>query len=362
MENPVCDFEILQNPNHRYADTVNLVFFRAVPLTKNFQKYVNGMRMWKQFKKHYPTSQLQVFIDKAIAEDDEIRKILRELNARVFLFECPEHMRKDGYHIGLFGTMVRFFPLFDINTRPLRVAHIQEVEPDPDSVPKFDLIVSACKKNLQQYNTALVYYGSNLLHSEFINTEFSVENLSYPWIFAGRFSVLQKIPFKVFTDFLHDINSGKRFLNKYESRRNEQHGNYALGVDETFLNVPYMKYLIDNDYGIGIVNEYRVSYPVYWESERILKDKRSKRIFDYILQKDLPLRDGMKKFDSLFYRDTFTDYAKDCAARFYQIVERYPSWLSETITDVLLRLYKGYLRRAVCIVVRKNKIVATLDL
>lgn len=362
MDNPVCDFEILQNPNSRYADTVNLVFFRAIPLTKNFQKYVNGLRMWKQFKKHYPTSQLQIFIDKSIAEDSEIRNVLRELHARVFLFECPNHMRSDGYHMGLFGTMVRFFPIFDINKHPLRVAHIQEVEPDPESVSKFDLIVSATKKNLHQYNTALVYYGSNLLHSAFENKQFMVENLPYPWIFAGRFSVLQKIPFTVFTSFLKEIEKGKKFMNMYEEKYKEEHGKYGLGIDETFLNVHYLEYLITHNYAIGIVNAYRVSFPVYWEKERILKNSKSKQIFQYILQNDLPLRENMKTFDKLFYKDTFTEYAKDCASRFYQVVETYPQWLSEKISDVLLRLYKGYLRREVCIIVKNNKIVTVLDL
>jgi hypothetical protein len=362
MDNRICNFEVIHNPNNRYADTVNLVFFRAIPLTKNFQKYINGIRMWKHFKKHYPASQLQVFIDKSIASDSEIQKILHNLNARVILFECPEYMRKDGYHIGLFGTMVRFFPLFDINKHPLRVAHIQEVEPDPESVSKFDLIVSASKKNLQQYNTALIYSGSNLLNPEFTNTEFSVENLHYPWIFAGRFSVLQKIPFKVFTDFLHDIDHGKKFLNKYEINRNEEHKQYALGIDETFLNVPYLKYLIDNDYAIGIINEYSISKPIYWQRERIRENSHSEKFFRYILQKELPLREAMKTFDTLFYRGIYSEYASKCAKRFYEVVERYPTWLGKSITDMILKLYKGYLRRSICIIVRKNKIVTVLDL
>ena len=138
MDNDICKFTILDSPSRKYANTVNLVFFRAVPLYKNFQKYVDGLKRWKGYmEKYYPESQLQIFIDKTIASDSSIQTILNKMDARIYLFDCPEYKRDETFHIGLFATMVRFYPMFDINTHPLKIAHIQELEPDEESIYRF---------------------------------------------------------------------------------------------------------------------------------------------------------------------------------------------------------------------------------
>jgi hypothetical protein len=54
MNNSVCDLELIYNPSKKYANTVNLVFFRAIPITKSFHKYIDGLKKWKQIKKHFP--------------------------------------------------------------------------------------------------------------------------------------------------------------------------------------------------------------------------------------------------------------------------------------------------------------------
>ena len=319
--------------------------------------------MWKQHIKHYPTSQLQVFVDTDIANNEEVRKILRHLNARVILFTCPNYLRDDGYHMGLFATMVRFYPMFDVNPHPLKIAHIQEVEPDPVDSPKFDLMVKAANKDLKKYNVAMICSGANMLNIDKEHPKLSIEKLvPYPWIFAGRFSALQKIPFSVWTDYLKDVESGKKMFNIYGDRSKEEHGKYSVGTDETFLNMVYLPWLIQNDYGIGFINEYRVSYAVYWLREYIQKDSRSKQFFNYILNANQSVNESLREFDDMFYRDTFSDVAKECANRFYEIVEKYPDWLGKSSSYMLLKFYKGYLKREHLVVVRNNTFIASVDL
>ena len=69
----------------------------------------------------------------------------------------------------------------------------------------------------------------------------------------------------------------------------------------------------------------------------------------------------MKTFDRLFYKDTFTTYAHECASRFYEVVEKYPEWLGTDNTNLILKLYKGYLKRAICIVVQNHRIIRVID-
>lgn len=319
--------------------------------------------MWKEYIKHYPTSQLQVFVDTDIANNEEVRKILKDLNARVILFTCPNYLRDDGYHMGLFATMVRFYPMFDVNPHPLKIAHIQEVEPAPEDSYLFDLLVKAGNRDLKKYNTSMICYGPNIIHIHKEHPKLAIDEIiPYPWIFAGRFSALQKIPFSLWTNYLKDIESGKKLFNMYTFREKTEHGKYKVGVDETFLNMIYLPWLIKNNYSIGFINEYRLSYAPYWFADRIRSNSKSKEIMDYILNSNQSIIESLRDFDNMFYRDTFSDVAKECANRFYEVVEKHPDWLGKRVSYVILKFYKGYLKRSHLIIVRNNTFIASIDI
>jgi hypothetical protein len=370
MENPICDMQTLYSPNRRYANTVNLVFFRAVPLTKNFQKYVDGLKSWKiLMKKYYPESQLQVFVDKSIATDPEINKILFDLDARIFLFECPDYLRDDAFHIGLFGTMIRFYPFFDVNNHPMKIAHIQEVEPLPES---WNLITEMRTASLKKfkYEMGLIYDSHNVFEvpPNYKNQSTFDDGVLYPWILAGRFIAMTKIPFELWKTYIQDIKNGKKFYNKYVHTQTKtatikEHGNFSFGVDESFLNDVYLKWLIDNGYGVGFILRYKISYPVYYLREKVKKDPRSIKIFNYILQKDhTSIHNALEEFDKLFYIHDKTKRAIECAPRFYEIIEKYPNWLGISQSQFLLKVCNGYLSRTCLILTKDEKLIDVQDL
>lgn len=71
----------------------------------NFNKQINARRL--QFK-------IRLFIDESIFTDEKIFSIIKTLNnVQPVLYSCPNFIINDKYHIGLFGTLVRFFPFFD---------------------------------------------------------------------------------------------------------------------------------------------------------------------------------------------------------------------------------------------------------
>jgi len=367
MENDICNFTIIESPTRRYANTVNLVFFRAIPLYKNFQKYIDGLKRWKGYMtKYYPDSQLQIFVDKTIAADPVIQPILEKMNARIYLFDCPEYKIDDTFHIGLFATMMRFYPIFDINTRPLKIAHVQELEPDDDFVYRFALMDKASR---MKFNNKLTFlYAGRRIFEEIDGFGFSFgENINYPWIIAGRFTLFEKIPFELFKNFLHDIDSGKKFFNKYQNniegvKIKKEHGNYSFGVDEMFLNFIILPWLIENDKNIGIQLDYKISYPVYYMKEKIRVHPKSAMMLNYILQKNQSVSQSLSDFDNLFYRNGKSERAKQCADRFYQILEKYPEWLGSQQSGIILSLYKGYIERVCVVVVRNNVIVEIKDI
>jgi hypothetical protein len=367
MENPICDFEIIQNPSRKYANTVNLVFFRAYPIYKNFQKYIDGLKNWKSFMEYYPYSQLQIFVDREIANDPAISKILASMNARVYIFDCPDY-KEDDHHVGLFPTMVRFYPIFDINTHAMNIAHIQELEPDKEFVERFGhMEVASRSKSVERNNVALLYGARNFYDTlQWKNKSTFEDGIDYPWCVAGRFTATQKLPFSLWTGFLETIDAGNSFVNKYlksqESKIKKEHGKYHFGVDEAFLNDTLIPWLITNDYGIGIVTEYNIAFPLFYLEARIKQDRRSKQILDYILQKTDSVERNLRLFDSTFYRKTDSQAPKDVVERFYEIVEKYPDWLGKTKSSLILKVFKGYVSRICMIVTRNRKIVDVVDI
>jgi hypothetical protein len=370
MENPICEFKVLDASSRKYANTVNIVFFRAIPLTKNFQKYVDGLKNWKVLmKKYYPDSQLQVFVDMSIAKDPEIQKVLFSMDARVYLFECPEYLRDDGYHMGLFGTMIRFYPFFDVNTKPMKIAHIQELEPSRDSLPTFE---DMNKASLMKFKDpmGIIYDSHNVFqippgYKEQATFE---DGIMYPWMFAGRFIAMTKIPFSLWTEYMNDVKAGKTFYNKYlvtqrENATIKEHGKYSFGVDESFINEVYLKWLIKNGYGIGFILRYKISYPVYYLMDTLKKDKRTLRILNYILQKNHTSLDrALTDFDDLFFLHEKSKKAKDSAPKFYEIVEKYPDWLGQSQSTLIKKVFDGYLSRTCLVVVKNDTIVEVKDL
>lgn len=370
MENPICDFQIIETPNRKYANTVNIVFFRAIPLTKNFQKYVDGLKNWKVImKKYYPESQLQIFVDRSIATDPEIEKILFNMDARVYLFECPEYLRDDKFHIGLFGTMIRFYPFFDVNTRPMKIAHIQELEPGKDSLHTFEDMnkVSLMKFN---HNLGIIYDSHDLFEiPPKYKDQLKFENgIPFPWIFAGRFIAMTKIPFSLWSDFIKDIEHGKQFYNKYLiTQKNiatiKEHGNFSFGVDESFLNEVYLKWLVDNNYGIGIILRYKISYPIYYLLESLKKNNKTLKFINYILQKNhTSLQKALIDFDDLFYKHENSKKAIDSAPRFYEVLEKYPEWLGVPQSKLIKTIFDGYLSRTCIIIVKDRKLLEVRDI
>jgi hypothetical protein len=302
-------------------------------------------------------------VDKNVLKDEKVKSILDDMDARVILFECPEYFIKDQFHIGLFGTMIRYYPMFDVNTHALKVAHIQELEPDEEFLPRFEYLN---KLGTMNHGASLIYTSRKIYAQNFISNKYKFDGIYYPWIIAGRLSAYEKIPFKIFTDYLDDIKQGKKFYNIYEaweSHKKPEHGKYSFGVDEIFLNDPYLGYLINNDHTIGILVEYNVSFPVTHHLEYEVRNHPNSSLFlGHILGKKGSVKELMKDFETLFEKQSSSERATECAKRFYDILEKYPRWLGKYESDVILKFFKGYLSRNCLILIKNNKVIGIKDL
>jgi len=348
MDNSVCKLTVIQNPNRRYANTVNIVFFKAIPLTKNFQKYVDGLKRWKEYIKIFPESQLQIFIDRAIASDEAILSIMRELDARIYLFECNDFLMKDGFHVGLFGTVLRFFPMFDINTHAMTVAHMCDLEPDETKI----LAMNNLNKLSKLKEVSLVYENTNIYEKIFDTQSTMNDGIPYPWVDAGKFTAMKKVPFTLLSSYLEDIKSGKKFFNRYGTwtAQKKEHGYFSFGVDEIFLNHVYLPWLIHNNAKIVIIlKDAHPGIPVYWMKKKLEKKHQTKQILNYILDKSQSVSQSFSEFDKVFYKKGTTQENIKYVRRFIEILETRPEWLGHAISKLWLRLISVNLNAAIVV-------------
>ena len=362
MDTGICDIQVLNNPNRKYASTVNLVFFRAYPLYKNFEIYVDGLKRWSEYRKYFPDCQLQIFIDQSIAEDEPIMEIIKKLDARVFFVKCSDYVQADKYHVGIFPMFWRLFPAFDVFNHPFKISHSQELEPEEEDVPWFKYMNSV--RDLKYPKLGFVHRTGRLFDfNERVKLKFE-EHIKYPQVFGGRVVICSQAPFEVLTNFFDKANRGEITSVMYESSKiKKEHGNYPFGIDELFLNTDYMTWMIDNGYAIGIMTQYKPSYPVYFLRSRILKEPKSKDILDYILQKKQSLKESLTEFDKLFYKyPANKERAEQCSKRFYEVIEKYPNWLGISYTTLIKKAFDGYVSRVCIIMVRNNKIENVIDL
>jgi hypothetical protein len=363
MDTGICDIQTIINPSRKYAKTVNLVFFRAYPLYKNFQIYVDGLNRWKEYKQYFPDCQLQIFVDQSIADDDSIMKTIHELDARVFFVKCPEYAQAEKYHIGIFPMFWRLFPAFDVFDHPFKVSHSQELEPEEGDISWFPYMDSVGK--LKYPNLGFVHRTGRLFDKADVTGGMKFEGIiPYPKVFGGRVIICQQAPFSVLSDFFEKANKGQVSKLMYDSSKvKPEHGKYPFGIDETFLNTDYLEWNIKEGRAIGVMTQFKPSYPVYFLKKRVLSNPKSKEIMDYILQKKQSLKDSLEEFDKLFYKhDKNPERAKECADRFYEIIDKYPGWLGKEYTLLVQKAFYGFVNRICIIMIRDNKIEDVIDL
>jgi hypothetical protein len=318
---------------------------------------VDGLRKWKEYKKSYPDSQIQVFVDEDIAENEMIMNIIRELDARIFMVRCPEFLVTEKYHIGIFPMFWRMFPMFDIYKHPFKVAHTQELEPDKQDVRWFKYM-NACG-NLKYPELGLIYRSINFF-TEDVVTDIKFETqIYYPKVFGGRVIARHQAPFELLTNFFAKVNRGDKIVQIYEDdKMKKEHGKYAFGIDESFLNTDFLHWYVNQGLAIGIFTTYTPSYPLFYRGNAIRKHPKSKEILDYILQKKQTVSESLKKLDRLFYieepKTDYPEYTKECAKRFYEIVEKFPGWLGREHSFLIEKAFKGAIFKE-CLILTKNK-------
>jgi hypothetical protein len=218
---------------------ISASFFTMKDAYRKFEQYTSNL---KNFCK---LSAIPGFCTRIYTDDSgqEIALVVAEKypHVSVIHFNCPEFREEVG-HIGTFGTIVRFLPLFE---KGLDLVWVSDIDIPTEYLDTRHLVNMEKAKANFSFRTFLCY-------------EEKVYGRKYT-ILAG--TIISKITFpkQNLTRFLNkisDLTPVLEQLNKDNSKRNKPPSQIPFGIDELFINSSLYDYLIRHDVRCLVLKDY----------------------------------------------------------------------------------------------------------
>jgi len=251
LTNPFCEFKT----HFKFDDTkkyniISMSFFKMKKGYKRFSIYMDGLKKTIKFRKKYlPDFKLRIFVDKSIIDDKEIMAIMNsDKNIQLVEYLCPDYLAQDKYyHKGTFGTLVRFFPMFDFPNNDAKDIMVWDIDLNDEDM----FIANTIYKFIANNNLKLpfIYYGNMFLVKDDI-----------PYIFAGRLYNFKRLPTEPIINFITNID--KQIVTKEMYIKKMKHygdTNIKYGIDELFLNGHLLKHLIESNIEYGYFVKYGIA-------------------------------------------------------------------------------------------------------
>lgn len=319
LKNEICNFTLLKKNSYDINKNKNIYstgLFKIDKPYKSFNKYLKGLDNWINYlEKNSPKDNyvLRIFIDESIFED---KGIMRKLNSCKYiepvLFNCPNFKSKNNkkYHLGLFGTLTRFFPAFDFENNDTK--NIISVDIDFGDLKMDFEIIEILKKNKKKFKNSL----AGLIELK----RYFDKRSNYPHLNAFLYFG-KKLNKKYIIDYLNGTKIKNR-TTKFLSRNIK---NYEYGVDEIFLN----NYL-DNDISeINGIYYFNLNRFINRYQEQ-LKNKNSLHYFKIIFGKYFKndkIENIIEKFNNLISKENLEDNKnkiklKYILTNFYELIKK----------------------------------------
>jgi hypothetical protein len=265
LTNDICTFQILEKEK-LLTHGVNIlvsVFFKRDQYYKNFGIYVKGLQKVLHFvdKQNDKNKFIFVlFIDQNIADDEKIMSSIKRCkNCVPVLFKCVKYM-DEKYHYDLFGSLVRFFPMFAFPNNPCDIVICIDIDLHTEDYGRLESVMRHKFKGITGAGDI-----SKVLY----------DNLK-PYTYANLlcFNDKKNDP-SMIINFIRDAGEGKI---KSKGHYGKRLTNFGFGVDEIFLN----DVMIENMGTINTIIEYQISYLMFHSKSFLLQEDRIKKTSDIL--------------------------------------------------------------------------------
>lgn len=108
---------------------------------KNFSVYVTRLKKIIALLETQTKYMLRIFIDEHIKNDFTIYNMLKKSNkVHIILFKCKEYMN-NNYHVDVFGSLVRLFPLFDFENNDVDNVIVIDIDLNDEDLVKLKYLI-----------------------------------------------------------------------------------------------------------------------------------------------------------------------------------------------------------------------------
>jgi hypothetical protein len=262
LENDICKFTLLTDIDLSIKKKllVTSLFKMKAGGYRDFTQYLNGIQILDDIAKKNNMS-VRIFIDKTIQDDKEIMDYLKSLETvSIILYSCP-HFWIDDHHIGLFGTMVRFFPMFRFPNNDSKLSVMVDADTNEGYVNGLINLYKTLKKDKIHKKMYLAYISHFFHYSQPKMKEYDHNGKKYifPYCIAQKLFTVKKIPKKPLVKFfekiklyMNDETRPSTIMSDYDIDPNKIkircENNICYGVDEYFLNHIVFKYLLKKNF------------------------------------------------------------------------------------------------------------------
>jgi hypothetical protein len=234
---------------------------------KNFQVYISGLKNWIIFfEKNKELTQdwdMLVFIDNNIYQDKHIMDIMYSCSKiKPVLFTCSEYM-VNQYHMDLFGTMTRFFPLFDFPNNYTKQVFCVDIDLH-DEKDKDHINIKNILKLNQTTTRTTISYG--------VLSDYFVRNIT-PYILATSLFSGKKYEHSLLVNFIKNAHKIQD-LGQYGKRKTP----FGFGTDELFLN----KYLLVQSPTVWMFMQYSINWFIFHFKRQLLRENMKQLTFEVL--------------------------------------------------------------------------------
>lgn len=280
--NDICDlYEEGHEPLNEDTHIFSASLFKLNDMYRDIKVYIDGLQFLINYldeliTKHNQNIHFFLYYDNSIETDKKFIEIKSYLLNKSFIklikYNCPKFMLGD-MHKGLFGTLVRMFPLFDIKYEK-NIKSVIDIDVDNENI---NSILFRHKQILTNKNDIII--------SVSIGYEWAYKNFIKPKYFDG--CVVANITFNkisldsnLLKDILNKINKGdnkildiftkiiklrlaenKKWRGFNDASKINAKNLFIYGIDEYFINLILFDYLIEHNKKIGII--YRPDFGIY---------------------------------------------------------------------------------------------------
>lgn len=281
LENDICNFKPLFKIDYKKKKNIySAVFFKPKNgFHKNFEIYYQGLKkLYSYIYQNYKDYSLRLFIDKSIYNDKDIFPELEKLNKmEIVVYECCDfkNKNKDNFHLGLFGTIVRFFPMFNFKNNDAKIVKIIDI----DFKYKTQQFNQNLNDNLNialQFDKNIYFYADTRIFHHCISANVSKYGHIIPYIISSKIISVKRLNTQPLIKYILETKNKNSLNTNYKQNGQSKYEKYIFGFDEYFLNHDLLKYCIENNKKFMISYRYYFLSPFFWFNELGIEKNKNK--------------------------------------------------------------------------------------